>query len=631
MKKRKIQKIISSLLIILMMMTIFANIASATQIVDEIVESTAEQAQVDSIWDGIGGLIDGVVGLLTAVLRIPFLLIAMAIQGILTGIATLGGSEIEGLITPDDIFFNHVGLTNIDFFDLTGNASAIQTMRTNVATWYYVFRILAIVILLVVLIYIGIRMAVSTVASEQAQYKRMLTDWVVSFALIFLLNYIIMFTLEANNGLIGLLEKPVRTKMGNGIATQLITRAALGKATVSWAALIVYCFLIGMTTAFLFSYIKRMLTIGFLIIISPLITITYSIDKVKDGRAQALNTWLKEFMFTVLIQPFHCIIYIVFVSTSIDLLAQGGSIPKMVLSIVCMSFIWKAEKIVKKIFGFDAASTSLGDTIASMAIVKQIGQVAAKAGSAGGKAIKNTTFGRNITNNINTRLNSSAGGRALRNIANSKPGNFIKSVGIPVTAGIAAASFEKGLNSPANAGQVGLETYTAAKTLMVGNPGSPGSKQSIQLSEKDLQRYANLIANNNNFNFANFSTNQTNKNNLKAYAQSLITSNMDVLNNDIQNALHNLRTANPADYDMTTAAGMRHLNDLMDMALDDHLDFNDPSTNPLGHAWSAEERQVVTAIQIRNLAQAVQGTHTQYQAAGHANPDQDIDDYIQGL
>jgi hypothetical protein len=84
-------------------------------------------------------------------------------------------------------------------------------------------------------------------------------------------------------------------------------------------------------------------------------------------------------------------------------------------------------------------------------------------------------------------------------------------------------------------------------------------------------------------------------------------------------------------YNPNTAAGMQHLNELQDMALDENLDFNDASTNPAGHAWTTEEKNVVTAIQIRNLAQAVQDTHSQYQAAGKNNPSQDIDNYIQNL
>ena len=625
--KKKVLKIVVALCVILVIANLFGRpvLASNATVVNEISESLGGDDIMGAIWDGIGTVIDGVVGLLTIVIRIPLLLIVMALQAILTGISMLGGSNIEGILTPDDLFFNKVGLTNIDFFDLSGNTGVIQTIRVNVATWYYVLRILAIIILLVVLIYIGIRMAISTVASDQAKYKNMLMDWVTSFALVFFLNYIIMFTVEANNALIGLLEIPVRTKIGSGITTQLAIRSAVGVATVSWGSLIVYAMLVGMTTAFLFSYVRRMLTIGFLIIISPLITITYSIDKVKDGKAQALNNWLKEFMFNVLIQPFHCIIYIVFVSSAIDLLSWEGSIPKMVLAILCMSFIWKAEKIVKQIFGFGSAS-SLGETVASMAVVKQIGETVAKVGSAGGKVVGQTAFGKNI----GRRVSSSSVGKTAKAFSETKLGEFSKKM-LPVGAGAVAAGYEVGLNSSANAAQVGLQTYKTVNALMSDDPKAAGRKQNIQASETDLEKYASLISNNNNFAFDNYSTDATHKSNLKSYAQSLIGTNMDMLNNDIQRALRDLRRVNPTDYDPHTAAGMTHLKELQDMALSGDLDFNDPSTNPLGHSWTAEEKSVVTAIQIRNLANAVNNTHSQYKAAGSSNPNMDIDTYIDSL
>ena len=46
-----------------------------------------------------------------------------------------------------------------------------MTIRKNIAIWYYALRNLAIGILLAILIYVGIRMAISTVASDEAKYK----------------------------------------------------------------------------------------------------------------------------------------------------------------------------------------------------------------------------------------------------------------------------------------------------------------------------------------------------------------------------------------------------------------------------------------------------------------------------
>lgn len=313
--KRRFKKLASCIIVFVTLINLFTSLfatpvsmvlatdTSSSTVVNEIDEEELNTSgPASTVLSVIGTGVDGLVGILSKIPQLVFLLIGMAVQGLIGQIAKIGGSSIEGFLTPDDILFNRVGITEIDFFNFSGETSVVNTIRTNIATWYYILRILAIVILLAVLIYIGIRMAISTVASEQAQYKRMLTDWIVSFVILFLLNYIIIFTIEANNALVGMLAGPAKTTIGDGIVNKLVIMSATSiRATNSWSAFIVYMALIGMTTAFLVTYIKRMLTIGFLIIISPLITITYAIDKVKDAKAQALNTWMKEFMFNVLI------------------------------------------------------------------------------------------------------------------------------------------------------------------------------------------------------------------------------------------------------------------------------------------------------------------------------------------
>ncbi len=611
--------------------TVQAATASGTTVVDDVDENADDDKSFDGINSLIGTTIDGVVGIITWVAKLPFLLLALAATSLMTGMAHLGGSKIEGFLTPDDIFFNRVGITEIDFFNFSGETSAIKTIRVNIATWYYILRVLSIVILLAVLIYIGIRMAISTIASEKAQYKRMLTDWVVSFALLFLLNYIIMFTIEANNAFVAMLSGPARVTIGNGVINKLATMTLSLSATKSWGALIVLWSLIGMTFAFLIMYVKRMLTIGFLIIISPLITITYSIDKVKDSTAQALNTWMKEFMFNVLIQPFHCIIYLVFVSTIMSTLTTSASMAKLILAVICLKFVWQAEGIIRKIFGFHQAS-SLGETFAAMATVKAIGNAARKVT---GKAASQTKFGQNIAGKVgNNRFV-----KAAKEIGkDSEVKKAVVKVGkeyakmtraaLPVAAGTSAAAFEMGVNSKANALQVGAEFFGIAHDKVYGIQNQPGSKKNIEQTQKDLRRFSDLISRNNNFNFANYTSNNTNKNNLKTYAQGLIGTNINHLDNRIQQALNQLTQSQPNDYNVTTPAGLEHLKQIQDSALDENLDFNDPSTNPLGHAWTTEEKQVVTSIQIKNLAGAVNGLHDQYKAAGTEDPKQEVDDFI---
>ena len=57
---------------------------------------------------------------------------------------------------------------------------------------------------------------------------------------------------------------------------------------------------------------KKKKCIVFLILVAPITAITYPIDKISDGKAQAFNMWLQEFLYEVIIQPFHLLIYVVF-------------------------------------------------------------------------------------------------------------------------------------------------------------------------------------------------------------------------------------------------------------------------------------------------------------------------------
>ena len=72
---------------------------------------------------------------------------------------------------------------------------------------------------------------------------------------------------------------------------------------------IMYLIIVGYTVTFTIVYLKRLLTMAFLTLIAPAVALTYPIDKMNDGQTQAFNSWLKEYIFNALIQPFHLIIY----------------------------------------------------------------------------------------------------------------------------------------------------------------------------------------------------------------------------------------------------------------------------------------------------------------------------------
>lgn len=280
----------------------------------------------------------------------------------------------------DKTVFNRVPLFNINYFDTEesyeiGGGESVYADANNIAVKdsivvsYYICRLIALGISLVVLIYIGIRMAISSVASDQAKYKKMLISWLESIIILFVMPYIMsaIFVFGESltkifygirNSLLGttvpgaagtydVFEETVRKKLFG------IVYNDSGISLAVWS--LVYWILLFTELKFLWLYLKRLLMVGFLIVISPIITITYSIDKVGDGKAQSFGIWLKEFILNVLIQPLHALLYIVFVFSANAIAATSP-----LVGLALLLAMGQAERMVKVVFDMKGSVTLRG-------------------------------------------------------------------------------------------------------------------------------------------------------------------------------------------------------------------------------------------------------------------------------
>ena len=309
--------------------------------------------------------------------------------------------------TPEKIFAGLIPALDINFINptnwRTGNADydenntldeedsankrsiAIQ-LHEVIASWYVSLRNLTVVGLMLVLVYVGIRMIISSTASDKAKYKQLLYDWLIAMCIVFCLHYIMTFTItivtEISQAIVGSTELN-----GNNIGVQVVDDAGNVETEFSTDLmglirfqmqyntvpqkilyLILYMAMVVYTCMFTFYYLRRVLTMAFLTLISPLVALTYPIDKMRDGKAQAFDMWLKEYVFNALIQPFHLIIYSIFVGSAAQLAADNP-----LFAIIALAFITPAEKILRRFFGFDKAGTA--------------GALGAVAGIAGGAAV----------------------------------------------------------------------------------------------------------------------------------------------------------------------------------------------------------------------------------------------------
>lgn len=347
-------------------------------------------ADIEAEW-GLGELLDGLVGVVFWVVK----LIPMTIARLFMSLVSLAINGTEGFVsgfTLDKVLFNEIPLLQVNFFQMPEadafNSEMITSLRKNVSIWYVSIRNLAAVILAIMALYVGIRMAISSVAEEKAKYKKMLVDWVVSLGLLFVLHYIMVFVVEINDSIVEVLRNIRDNTITGDNGSLMDTIWENSFSTISLieqlSYMFIYCTLAVMTFIFFITYVKRMITIAFLIMIAPIITITYSIDRMGDGKSQALNKWFKEYIYNILLQPFQCIIYLALVNSAIASLAEEVTLASGLIAGLMIVFMYQAENIIKEIFHFE--SKSVASTIAQTALVTSaiglIGSGAKKVGKA---------------------------------------------------------------------------------------------------------------------------------------------------------------------------------------------------------------------------------------------------------
>ena len=143
-------------------------------------------------------------------------------------------------VTPYHIFFNKIAITDINFFNFTDAGETSLKFRNEVAKWYYSVRIIAVLALLVVLVYVGIRMTISTIAEDKAKYKKMFMDWFMSIALLFVMQYIILFIIEVNNVIVLALESAVEDLNLDDAISSIAWNSIIGIGINSITSTLVY-------------------------------------------------------------------------------------------------------------------------------------------------------------------------------------------------------------------------------------------------------------------------------------------------------------------------------------------------------------------------------------------------------
>lgn len=344
----------------------------------------------------------------------------LAISELLLGFGDMVTDYITFLykdeITIDRLIFNKILTLDANFFEFEKKGlvpSTTEFFCEVINEWYNLFKGVAIVAYLVVLIVVGMKIMLG-VAGSKAKAHDILIKWGIGMAILFLFPYVMKYVVIINDSIVNIIQAK-SSDMGygepSGTGTQLagmtyneasplygkydfggllgsnndmmvMTRQAAveNEATNQEAQIglaIVYLILVGQMLAVLVMYYNRAFMVAFLILIFPLVAMTYVLDKLGDGKNQSFEIWFKEFMVNIIIQLFHAVVYLLVTGAGIRSYIDSGG-KNFIFMILCVLFLFEGEKILRSIFNLKSRANTIGDLAASGAMVMAMAQNSTK-------------------------------------------------------------------------------------------------------------------------------------------------------------------------------------------------------------------------------------------------------------
>ncbi len=308
-----------------------------------------------------------------------------------------------GGATPSSLFISHivyneVPLFNANFFDSTQvtNSPALTTMLSTIQTWYLTTRNIAVAASLTILVFVGVKILLSTAAGDKAKYKSLLKDWLLSLVLIFTLHYIMSIILYACDALTGVFKTMAGFSVSDDVYAELTTKSFAGD-TDSIIYAVMKWILIILTLLFVLIYSKRLIMIAFLTIIAPLAAISYSVDKIRDGQSQILDKWTKEYLYTALMMPMDALLFTIIWQTVKDNLQANGN---AIFSLALVIGFVPIRGWFNEFLGTDRGSKVANAAVAGAAGGALAQQLTSKSGSGKTKSVKDQNSEQGGSNGV---------------------------------------------------------------------------------------------------------------------------------------------------------------------------------------------------------------------------------------
>ena len=180
--------------IILIFILLFSNIVPLNDVQARINSSMEGQETADGgLQKLIGTLLNAGAGVLGSGIAFLMNIFIVLIFVIMYAVFSASGVS-NGMFNfpfPDQIVFNKLPFFDPNFINLTTlTNSPVRIAQTVIQNLYYSFFILAGTVFVIAAMIIGIKLAISSIASERAQYKTALVNWLTGLLLLFTVHFI---------------------------------------------------------------------------------------------------------------------------------------------------------------------------------------------------------------------------------------------------------------------------------------------------------------------------------------------------------------------------------------------------------------------------------------------------------
>lgn len=270
----------------------------------------------------------------------------------------IGWFSINSLVFGEYLLFNaNVYQTNESLnpnIESTAISRGIDGIKNLSATLFQILRYFAIILIVVLLIFTGLRLAVSDLAEDRARYKEVLKSWAVGLLFIALLPQIIVIINTICGYFMDILwnarvnlENAGYSSFESELFMQCINGTAETGGLTSAAYFIEFLAFVIMDYKFFFKYIFRSFRIFALVIIAPIMGVLHIFFKI-SGKEGCIGNWFSKYITNYLMQPLHALLYLIFMFTASNIALNAP--------LLAVLFLWalsRAEKIFEIILEID--------------------------------------------------------------------------------------------------------------------------------------------------------------------------------------------------------------------------------------------------------------------------------------